>query len=76
MKEVSVEDSSGAVTVSGRQCPFTIAPGERFDARLTVAAGKDSGKARLRLVCSTPKYKKDPSPVCSGLLRPSEVKGR
>jgi hypothetical protein len=59
VKEISIDDASGAVAVSGRQVPFTIAPNEKFDVQLTISGAKDSGKARLRIVGSAPHFKKD-----------------
>ena len=59
VKEISVKGGSGAVAVSGRQVPFTLAPLEPFNVLITVSGQKDHGKAQLRFVASAPRYKKD-----------------
>lgn len=59
VKEITIDDPSGAVVVTGRQVPFTIAPNEKFDVQLTISGTKDSGKARLRIVGSAAHFKKD-----------------
>jgi hypothetical protein len=59
VKAITVDDKSGAIEVSGRQVPFTIAPQEKFDVQLTISGAKDSGKTHLRIVASAPNFKKD-----------------
>jgi len=60
VKAVTVEDKSGAFAISdARQVPFTLAPGERFEIPVALTAKNNGGKARLRIVATTAKLKKD-----------------
>ena len=60
VKAVTVDDKSGAFAIGdARQVPFTLAPGEKFEIPVTLSANNSGGKARLRIVATTAKLKKD-----------------
>ena len=60
VKSVVVEDPSGAFTISdARRGPFTMASQEPLDIPVKLTANNPGGKARLRLVVSAPRLKKD-----------------
>ena len=60
VKALTVEDKSGALAIGdARQVPFTLAPGEKFEIPVTLAPKTDSGKARLRMVVTSDKTKKE-----------------
>jgi hypothetical protein len=60
VKEVAVDDPSGALTIgAARQGEFTLAPGEAYDIPVTLNTSNAQGKARIRIVATSPKAKKD-----------------
>lgn len=60
VKEVAVEDPSGALTLGdARVGTFTLAPGEAYDLPVMLNTSNTQGKARVRVVATSPKAKKD-----------------
>ena len=60
VKAVTVDGNSGAFTIGdAKQVPFTLAPGEKFEIPLTLAATNDGGKGRVRIVATTDRLQKD-----------------
>ena len=60
VKELTVEDPSGALTLGdARQGTFTLAPGEGYDIPVIINTNNAKGKARLRIVATSEKAKKD-----------------
>jgi hypothetical protein len=60
LKAITMDGRSGVLTLGDpRRTPFTLAPGEKFDIPVMLSADKGRGKARLRILASTAKTKKD-----------------
>jgi hypothetical protein len=60
VKAVTVDDKSGALTIGDvRQTPFTLAPGEKFEIPVTLAVSHSGGKARIRIVATAERLKKE-----------------
>jgi hypothetical protein len=60
VKAVTMDDKSGAFAIGdARQVPFTLAPGEKFEIHVTLSPKNGGGKARVRIVATTAKLKKD-----------------
>lgn len=60
VKEIAVEDPSGALKLGDvRQGTFILARGEKYDIPVTLNTNNNEGKARIRIVVTGEKAKKD-----------------
>jgi hypothetical protein len=60
MKDISVEDGSGALRVGdGHQGMIVLAPAEKYDIHLSLTTSSGEGKARVRIVAAKAGARKD-----------------
>ena len=60
IKAVAIEGGSHVLAISAAcSFPLIVAPAERFEVPVTLSGKRGNGKARLRIVASTPRFKQD-----------------
>lgn len=55
VKEIAVDDKSGALSLNGSQQSFTLAPGESYSIPVTLSTQHGTGKARIRVTVDAEK---------------------
>jgi hypothetical protein len=58
VKEIALDDKSGALSLNGSQQSFTLAPGESYPIPVTLSTQHSSGKARIRITVDAEKMTK------------------